>query len=554
MMLQNLCFVGVLVLCVLLRPGSVHGYIPAQPSNSTIQGSNGTNASRLHLQWYTNGSDWEFVSYQLVGADSNGITQGALVHFSEDYAGNETTTTPWIALVSCDGNSTNMSEEDDIFTMARDRGAQSALLYSLYSETCAINMEYSDPADFDQVFDVFATQTKQTSRLIEYEFGQFGPANQTYYGYYNATMLNETSLVVNQTISSNNPVAPGLLYATLQAYNATGTSSSSNGPANNDSGASTTSSGGSKETGLAMIILYAITGCVSALFCVVIVSGAIRAIRHPERYGPRLANRAAGGSESAAQSRARGLGRAILDTFPVVKFGSAEDDQEPPLARPKDIEAPPAENVVGPVALPTSAVEMGDMTSRSTEEHREHPQEFNDASLKDPELHNEGEDEGPVAGTSQLDPSPIPRPRIAISNDVASQPPSAREGDTLMPESIGRETCPICIVDFEEGDDLRVLPCEGKHRFHQACVDPWLLELSGSCPICRQDFHALETIISGDVVDDPSPLHRHSQARFSTAPQNRFSRYLRFARGRQRSHGGHDPTDPYSPASSDSPQ
>ena len=55
-----------------------------------------------------------------------------------------------------------------------------------------------------------------------------------------------------------------------------------------------------------------------------------------------------------------------------------------------------------------------------------------------------------------------------------------------MPAAIGRETCPICIVDFEEGDDLRVLPCEGKHVFHQTCVDPWLLELSSSCPICRQ--------------------------------------------------------------------
>ena len=56
----------------------------------------------------------------------------------------------------------------------------------------------------------------------------------------------------------------------------------------------------------------------------------------------------------------------------------------------------------------------------------------------------------------------------------------------VVPDAIGRETCPICIVDFEEGDDLRVLPCEGHHRFHQECVDQWLLELSSSCPLCRQ--------------------------------------------------------------------
>jgi hypothetical protein len=77
---------------------------------------------------------------------------------------------------------------------------------------------------------------------------------------------------------------------------------------------------------------------------------------------------------------------------------------------------------------------------------------------------------------------PPARPRAGPSTISAST--SAQEDDPL-PESIGRETCPICIVDFEDGDDVRVLPCEGKHVFHQACVDPWLLELSSSCPICR---------------------------------------------------------------------
>ena len=66
-----------------------------------------------------------------------------------------------------------------------------------------------------------------------------------------------------------------------------------------------------------------------------------------------------------------------------------------------------------------------------------------------------------------------------------SAPAGEKEKD-VVPDAIATETCPICIVDFEEGDDLRVLPCEGHHRFHQACVDPWLLELSSSCPICRQ--------------------------------------------------------------------
>ena len=75
------------------------------------------------------------------------------------------------------------------------------------------------------------------------------------------------------------------------------------------------------------------------------------------------------------------------------------------------------------------------------------------------------------------------------SQDVATRD---RQREDVAPASMGRETCPICIVDFEEGDDIRVLPCEGKHCFHQNCVDPWLLELSSSCPICR---HGMLTLI-----------------------------------------------------------
>ena len=94
----------------------------------------------------------------------------------------------------------------------------------------------------------------------------------------------------------------------------------------------------------------------------------------------------------------------------------------------------------------------------------------------------EATEDTPVSeGTDQAG---LPSPD-AEEHGILRLPVPTREFDP-MPDSIGRETCPICIVDFEEGDDLRVLPCEGKHRFHQTCVDPWLLELSASCPICRQ--------------------------------------------------------------------
>lgn len=60
--------------------------------------------------------------------------QGVLLHFDETLRNQPPTSVPWIAMISCDTNGTNPSDEDDIFTITRDLGAQAALLYSLTSE------------------------------------------------------------------------------------------------------------------------------------------------------------------------------------------------------------------------------------------------------------------------------------------------------------------------------------------------------------------------------------------------------------------------------------
>ncbi|KAM0942155.1 putative transcription factor C2H2 family [Dioscorea sansibarensis] len=44
--------------------------------------------------------------------------------------------------------------------------------------------------------------------------------------------------------------------------------------------------------------------------------------------------------------------------------------------------------------------------------------------------------------------------------------------------------CAICLADFAEGDEIRILPQCG-HGFHAVCVDTWLGSHS-SCPSCRQ--------------------------------------------------------------------
>ncbi|CAG8758314.1 42082_t:CDS:2 [Gigaspora margarita] len=47
-------------------------------------------------------------------------------------------------------------------------------------------------------------------------------------------------------------------------------------------------------------------------------------------------------------------------------------------------------------------------------------------------------------------------------------------------------TCPICLGDFESGEELRLLPCH--HQYHTSCIDPWLLDISPLCPMCKADY------------------------------------------------------------------
>ncbi|KAL5143338.1 Receptor y region, transmembrane domain- and RING domain-containing protein 2 [Glycine soja] len=46
--------------------------------------------------------------------------------------------------------------------------------------------------------------------------------------------------------------------------------------------------------------------------------------------------------------------------------------------------------------------------------------------------------------------------------------------------------CYICLVEYEDGDSMRVLPCH--HEFHTTCVDKWLKEIHRVCPLCRGDI------------------------------------------------------------------
>lgn len=89
----------------------------------------------------------------------------------------------------------------------------------------------------------------------------------------------------------------------------------------------------------------------------------------------------------------------------------------------------------------------------------------------------------------------LPTSTFAINN-AGNSPSSSASGTS----------CAICLVDFIDGDKIRVLP-KCNHRFHVACIDKWLLSHS-SCPTCRHRLrqkYSSESLPSLDqIVVTPS--------------------------------------------------
>jgi len=64
---------------------------------------------------------------------------------------------------------------------------------------------------------------------------------------------------------------------------------------------------------------------------------------------------------------------------------------------------------------------------------------------------------------------------------------SRREGIAAprLENSNDAECCPICLVDFTDGSEVRTLPCG--HDFDRECIDSWLLDHT-TCPTCRENI------------------------------------------------------------------
>ena len=50
---------------------------------------------------------------------------------------------------------------------------------------------------------------------------------------------------------------------------------------------------------------------------------------------------------------------------------------------------------------------------------------------------------------------------------------------------VSSHECSICLCDFDLGELVTSLPCDGKHSYHESCIRKWL-ERQNSCPLCQK--------------------------------------------------------------------
>jgi len=94
-----------------------------------------------------------------------------------------------------------------------------------------------------------------------------------------------------------------------------------------------------------------------------------------------------------------------------------------------------------------------------------------------------------ILARSLYDQCPVKR---VISEEEHGQLVQKKFTSSMVEELKINGACGIWQVDFEEGDDIIILPCN--HAFNAEAITKWLKEEKAECPICRFSFKSKEVV------------------------------------------------------------
>ena len=125
-----------------------------------------------------------------------------------------------------------------------------------------------------------------------------------------------------------------------------------------------------------------------------------------------------------------------------------------------------------------------------------------------------------ILARSLYDRCPVKR---VISEEEHGQLVEKKFTSSMVEELKINGACGIWQVDFEEGDDIKILPCN--HAFNAEAITKWLKEEKAECPICRFSFKSKEVVEredeegerDGDEDEDapapvPAPADAHQES------------------------------------------
>ena len=120
-----------------------------------------------------------------------------------------------------------------------------------------------------------------------------------------------------------------------------------------------------------------------------------------------------------------------------------------------------------------------------------------------------------ILARSLYDRCPVKR---VISEEEHGQLVEKKFTSSMVEELKINGACGIWQVDFEEGDDIMILPCN--HAFNAEAITKWLKEEKAECPICRFSFKSKEVIEREEEEEEeededapaPAPADAHQES------------------------------------------